>query len=246
MKNKLFSYTLTVCFYTLFCFVLFVFHLLQFIAFNFFGYNAHRKVVALMCYFIMQTLKVLGTRITFEWEEPIPANCPLIIVANHQSTFDIPPILWYLRKHHPKFISKKELGRGIPSVSYNLRHGEAVLIDRKDKRGSLLKIKQFAQKVHHNKWSAVIFPEGTRSKTGVPKKFQKGGLVTLMESMPDALIVPISIKNSWKLGKYKYIPIPLGVKINTKVHAPILNDTEHIKEIIEKVETQIHQEVQST
>ena len=29
-----------------------------------------------------------------------------------------------------KFVSKKELGRGIPSISYNLRNGGSILIDR--------------------------------------------------------------------------------------------------------------------
>ena len=45
--------------------------------------------------------------------------------------YDISPIMWYLRKHHVKFVAKKELGKGIPSVSYNLRHGGSILIDRK-------------------------------------------------------------------------------------------------------------------
>ena len=60
-----------------------------------------------------------------------------MIVANHQSMNDIPPIIWYLRKHHPKFVSKMELGKGIPSVSYNLVHGGSVLIDRKNSKQAI-------------------------------------------------------------------------------------------------------------
>ena len=55
-----------------------------------------------------------------------------------------------------------ELGRGILSVSFNLRNGGSVLIDRKKPVESINKIKTFAQKVNREKWSAVIFPEGTR------------------------------------------------------------------------------------
>ena len=33
------------------------------------------------------------------------------------------------------------------------------------------------------------------------KKFHKSGLKTLMKSLPEAIIVPISINNSWKLAK---------------------------------------------
>ena len=73
----------------------------------------------------------LGTRIVFNLKAELPVRRSIIFVVNHQSTYDIPPIIWHLRKFHPKFISKIELGKGIPSVSFNLRHGGSVLIDRK-------------------------------------------------------------------------------------------------------------------
>jgi 1-acyl-sn-glycerol-3-phosphate acyltransferase len=76
-------------------------------------------------------MKILGTKISFEITTALPEDRPLIFVANHQSTYDIPPLIWHLRKYHPKFISKIELGKGIPSVSFNLRHGGSILIDRK-------------------------------------------------------------------------------------------------------------------
>ena len=72
------------------------------------------------------------------------------------------PISCYLKKHHPKFVSKIELGKGIPSVSYNLRHGGSVLIDRKDPRQSLTAIKDFGKYIEENNYAAVIFPEGTQ------------------------------------------------------------------------------------
>ena len=70
--------------------------------------------------------------------------------------YDIPPIIWYLRKYHPKFISKIELGKGIPSVSYNLRHGGSVLIDRKNPRQSLPAIMKFADYIREKNRAAVI------------------------------------------------------------------------------------------
>lgn len=244
MINKLIAYPLTLAYYGLFLATLIVFHGFQFFAFNFFGYRAHNVVVTVMTWFSLRCLNLLGTRFVFEWETSIPKKTPLIIVSNHQSTYDIPPIIWHFRKHHPKFISKKELGKGIPSVSYNLRHGGSVLINRKKLKKSLEEIKVFAKKVHKNKWSAVIFPEGTRSKNEVPKKFHTAGLLTLMESMPDALIVPISIQNSWQLAKYNYLPIPVGIKLKFKVHKPMVNNTEDKHEIIKKIEQQIQKELQ--
>ena len=161
-----------------------------------------------MNFFLLRCLNFLGIKIRFDRPLNLTTGKPLIIVANHQSTYDIPPIIWHLKKFHPKFISKKQLGRGIPGVSYNLRNGGSVLIDRSRPEESIELIKIFAQKLERNKWSAVIFPEGTRSQDGKPKKFHKKGLMTLIENMPNAVILPISINNSWRIAKYNYFPIP--------------------------------------
>lgn len=107
-----------------------LFHGIQWMALTAFGYGAHKKSVDILNYFILRCLALLGTRITFEYEMPLPNQGSVIFVANHQSTYDIPPLIWELRGYHAKFVSKKELGKGIPSVSFNLRHGGSVL-DRK-------------------------------------------------------------------------------------------------------------------
>ena len=49
-----------------------------------------------------------------------------------------------MRQFHPKFISKKELGKGIPSVSFNLRHGGSALIDRKNPMQAVEAIRKLA------------------------------------------------------------------------------------------------------
>ena len=75
----------------------------------------------------------------------LPEDKPLIFVANHQGLYDIIGIGWLLRKYHPKYVSKLELGKGIPSVSYNLNHGGSVLIDRKDPKQALPALKKMAE-----------------------------------------------------------------------------------------------------
>ena len=130
--QKIVGLPLTVLFFIFFGLSLAIFHPIQWFCFNVFGYEAHRRSVAILNWFLLRCTNVLGTRYRFSNLHHIPTDRPLIIVTNHQSMYDIPPIIWYMRKHHPKFVSKKELGKGIPSVSYNLRHGGSVLIDRKD------------------------------------------------------------------------------------------------------------------
>lgn len=172
-------------------------------------------------------------------------NKPSIIVANHQSTYDIPPLIWYLRACHPKFISKKELGKSLPSISYNLKNGGSVLIDRKNKIEALESIKIFARTVRKNNWSVVIFAEGTRSRDGAPKPFQKGGLLTLFKEIPEAQIIPVSIGNSWKLSRYNYFPFPLGIPMIFKFHPLQEINSKAPEETIKSLEQMIHQGVNS-
>lgn len=236
---KLISYPLSIVYFLLFGLTLVIFHPIQWIAFNFFGYQAHKKSVELLQIVIMRCQYILGTRFSFQNDFKIETERPLIIVTNHQSMMDIPPIIWYMRRYHPKFISKIELGKGIPSVSYNLRHGGSVLIDRKKPKEAVLAIENFAASIERNKHAAVIFPEGTRSRNGVPKPFQTKGLLTLFKGIPSAIVVPITINNSWKTIRYGKFPMGLGTHITFKVHQPlILSEYDHLQ-LIEIIENQI-------
>ncbi len=222
--EKVLSYFFTSVFFLFFGLTLVIFHPVQWICLNVFGYNAHKKSVSILNWFLMRCTNILGTRYTFINSHSIPSDRPLIIVSNHQSMYDIPPIIWHMRKHHPKFVSKIELGKGIPSVSYNLRHGGSVLINRKDPKQSIAQLEKLGKYIEAYNRSAVIFPEGTRSRTGAPKPFRTTGLKVLMQHAPTALVVPISINNSWKLLKYGKFPMGLGNHLKFKVHQPMKND----------------------
>lgn len=238
--QKLFSYLLSIIYYLCFFLTLVIFHPIQWFFFNVFGYQAHKKSVDALQFSLMRCANILGTRFTFTNPYKIDTNQPLIIVANHQSLHDIYPITWYMRKHHPKFISKIELGRGIPSVSYNLRHGGAALIDRKNPRQSLPALMKFGEYIETNKRAAVIFPEGTRSKNGEPKPFQTKGLEVLFKKIPSATVVPITINNSWKMLKYGKFPLGLGTHIAFTVHKPLKVSTfANKEELINSIEATI-------
>ncbi|SDS47892.1 lysophospholipid acyltransferase family protein [Winogradskyella sediminis] len=238
--RKLLAYPLSVVFYLCFGLTLVIFHIIQWISFNAFGYKALKISVDWLQFFIMRCLNLLGTRISFYNPYQISTDRPLIIVCNHQSMFDISPIMWHLRKHHVKFVSKKELGKGIPSVSYNLRHGGSVLIDRKNPRQSLSAMMTFGDYIEKTKRAAVIFPEGTRSKTGVPRPFKTKGLEMLIKKVPSALIVPITVNNSWKMLRYGNFPMGIGNHMTFTVHKPveIINFTDKT-ELIQHVEQTI-------
>ena len=127
---KYLGYLLTPIYLAVFGLLLVVFHPIQMICRNLGGYEAHKKSVDIMNFLIIKSLFILGTSMSFRGFEKLPKERPIILVSNHQSLFDIPAIIWGFRNHHPKFIAKIELGKGIPSVSYNLRYGGSALIDR--------------------------------------------------------------------------------------------------------------------
>jgi 1-acyl-sn-glycerol-3-phosphate acyltransferase len=240
---KLLAYPLTVIYLFFFGLTILIFHPIQWVCFNVFGYEAHKKSVAILQLLIMRCMTILGTRFTFTNSHDIDVNRPLIIVSNHQSMYDIPPIIWYMRKHHPKFISKVELGSGIPSISYNLKHGGSVLIDRKKPLQAINSIQKFATNIENNNWSAVIFPEGTRSKNGTPKTFKSRGLIALFEGIPSALVVPVTVNNSWEILRYGKFPMGTGAHIKLKVHTPIEVSAHHPEELVALVEKQITESI---
>jgi 1-acyl-sn-glycerol-3-phosphate acyltransferase len=176
--------------------LLVIFHVPQIVALHIFGEKAQQKVVYALNFMITYGWYITGTTMKYKEIAPIPTNRPIIFVANHQSTFDICGIYWLMRNYHPIFVSKKELAKGIPSISYNLRNGRAALIDRKDGKQAVGEILKLSKYIQENNYSAVIFPEGTRSRSGIMKPFAGGGISALVKKAPDALVVPIAIQGN--------------------------------------------------
>tara|TARA_B100000795_G_scaffold269626_1_gene259633 strand:- start:2135 stop:2821 length:687 start_codon:yes stop_codon:yes gene_type:complete len=223
--------------------LLFIFHPLQWLGLKFFGYRGHKYVVDTMNWVLTKSLFILGIFVSVENKQNLPKNTTLIFVSNHQGVFDIPPLIWAFRKYHPKFVSKIELGKGIPSISFNLRHGGAALIDRKDPKQAISTLGSFAKKINKNKWSAVIFPEGTRSRNGQPKKFATNGLKMLVKYNKEGYIVPLTINNSWKVFKYGKFPLGVGNPISIITHQPIKIDSLSFDELILQTEKVIKEHI---
>jgi 1-acyl-sn-glycerol-3-phosphate acyltransferase len=218
--------------------VLIIFQPIQWIGYRFFGYSAHKRVVDTLNLFLLRTFYLAGNRVVFINKQKLPVGRPIIFLANHQSLADIPPIIYYLRKYHAKFISKIELTKGIPSISYNLKYGGGANIDRNDNRQSIGEIIKLAERMRANKWSAVIFPEGTRSKDGQVKTFQVGGIATILKKCPEALLVPIAV-NSWKMTQYGYYPISTFEKMTWEVLEPIEPAGQPMEELVREAERRI-------
>jgi len=237
--KKIISSIASVFYYGAYLITILVFHPIQWVSLNVFGYKAHKITVDYLSLFLMRCLCFLGTSVKFKNSYKIPKNKPIIIVSNHQSTQDIAPLMWWFRANHPKYVAKKELERGIPSLSFNLRHGGSVLINRDNPKQAIMALKNFGIYIAKNNYAAIIFPEGTRGKDGQVKPFKDNGLKILTKYIPEAVIVPVTINNSYKVYKYGKFPLHLGDKIQLKIHKPFSADAMPFKELIPYLETTI-------
>ncbi len=238
--KKILAYILTPIYIFLFGLLLGVFHPIQVITWNIWGDRVQRRVVILLNLSIMRCLHLLGARIRFKGVEKLPANRPLIIVSNHQSQYDIPPVVWVFRKYYPKFISKIELGKGIPSISYNLRKGGSALIDRKNRSQAIKEIITLGRLVEANNYAACIFPEGTRSKDGKVRTFKVGGLGTLLKTAPSAAVIPFAIDGNYQMQRF---PMGLGKQLTYAVLDPIERGNRSAEEITLLCEEAIKKEL---
>ncbi|MDH4119315.1 MAG: 1-acyl-sn-glycerol-3-phosphate acyltransferase, partial [Acidimicrobiia bacterium] len=98
-----------------------------------FSLRAFEWLMAALQRSLVAVFSLIGTRIDVERHPDIESNTGYVIISNHQSLIDIVLIGGLLFTNYPKYVAKAELGKWIPSVSLNLKHGGNALIDRKDR-----------------------------------------------------------------------------------------------------------------
>ncbi len=206
------SYLLTPLFFLFFGLTLAVFHPIQVITRNLFGAKAHDKTVGALNFCLTKCLLILGTKIKFNGFRELPLDEPILVISNHQSMWDISPVIWKLQKKRTKYIAKASLAKNIPSISYNLKYGGSLSIDRNDPADSIEKIEEFAGFIAENNFAICIYPEGTRSRDGKVKPFKLSGIDAILKVIPDIKVVPIAIKNTGEIDNGGKFAKNLGVK----------------------------------
>lgn len=117
-------------------------------------------------------------------------SAPFILVSNHQSLADIVILLAAFRDLPIRFVAKAELKSGFPAVSPVLRFQQHALIDRRGNfRHAIATLKILARRSRSG-LCPVVFPEGTRSRSGVVGKFYAGAVKTIhgVTPMPVACV----------------------------------------------------------
>lgn len=241
--RKLLGYILSAIHYPAFGFLLLLFQPIQWLCYNLGGYGPHKRSVDILNGLLTSTYYLLGNRVTFINQQQLPEGRPIIFISNHQSMYDVPPLIYNLRRYHAKFISKVELTKGILSISYNLKVGGGANINRNDPRQSITELLKLAGRMKDNNWSTVIFPEGTRSKDGQVRTFQSAGIATLLKKCPNALLVPIAINNAWKMVRYGIYPLGPFERLTFEVLTPVEPDGRPAEELVKQIEETIKAKV---
>jgi len=220
LLSRLLSWAGTLVFLPVFGAILLVFDVAQRIA-RLFGQRPQEYVAGALQVALVWSFRLCNTRLLVERAPGVRPWTSYIVVSNHQSMFDIPILGALLFSNFPKYVSKRELGRGIPSVSYNLRRGGHVLIDRADAPAAVSAIGALGRQVRAGRVSATIFPEGTRARRGELGAFRRAGLMTLLEEAPGTPVVPLAIDESWRLLAHSFFPVPWGVRVRVHIGEPI-------------------------
>ena len=121
---------------------------------------------------------------------------PVIFMSNHESNLD-PPVLISAIPVPAVYISKKEL-KWVPLVGWAAGLGGTIFIDRSRREKAIHGIREAAAQIRGGK-TVVIFPEGTRTRTGKLGPFKKGGFAMALEA--GVPVVPLAT-----VGGFRALP----------------------------------------
>ena len=179
-------------------------------------------------------------KITVEGKNKINNSEPVVFVSNHQSEFDIIVVSKLYARF--KWVSKAEVFK-TPIIGWNMRMNRYIELKRGDRKSILQMIKDCISALKNNN-SVFIFPEGTRSKTGVLKSFSSGAFVIAKRAKVDIQPIAISgtkdimVKGSWVLN----FKANVTLKVLDKIPYETFKDMES-SDIAKMVREQIAAEV---
>lgn len=159
-----------------------------------------------------------GAPVVTEGMERIDWSKPHVIVANHISAYDIValasvlPVPFY-------FVGKKELDE-VPLFGTAWRAAGHISIDRSNRARAIASLKEAAERIGRDRGVVIIFPEGTRSRTGSLQPFKKGAFIMAAESgIPVAPAVIMGSDRVQPRGTYRVDPQPITVRFADPVES---------------------------
>lgn len=137
-------------------------------------------------WFLLIPIKVTG-------QDNVDPKQSYVFVANHQSFLDVFAVYGWLPNNF-KWLMKKEI-RKVPFVGTACAVAGHIFVDRSNPRAALQSMDHIKKELVDG-ISTVIFPEGTRTKTGEMGRFKQGAFKIAMDmGLP---VVPLSLGGFFK------------------------------------------------
>lgn len=179
-------------------------------------------------------LFISRVKVSIEWPDNLDTNKSYIIVANHQSLFDIPATFAYLPLSF-RMIAKKELYR-IPIFGWGIYLGRHISIDRQNRQKAFQSLEKAARFLRSAGVSIMLYPEGTRSPDGDIHTFKSGAFrLALQNQLP---VLPVAIYGSRNILPKKSLKVTPGT-IRMIIAQPIAIDEyseESLGELIDRAQ----------
>jgi 1-acyl-sn-glycerol-3-phosphate acyltransferase len=130
---------------------------------------------------------------------------PVVFASNHESVLDI-WVLFSVLGRSFRFIAKQELFR-LPVFGWYMRIGGHIPVDRGNHQRAVASLVKAAETVRSGT-SIIVFPEGTRSRTGRVQPFKKGPFVLAMKA--GVPVIPIAISGSGAVTPSQHVAVHPG------------------------------------
>jgi 1-acyl-sn-glycerol-3-phosphate acyltransferase len=177
-----------------------------------------------------QILRAAGTPVVAEGLERIPRDQPVVYASNHSSMFDI----WALFATLPgsvRFVAKQELFR-IPLLGGAMRAAGHIPIDRTHKTRAFEAYDGAARTIARG-FSAVVFPEGTRSRTGELLPFKNAPFALAIAAQVP--LVPVYVHDTFDIkpkGRFGLRPRPIRLLVGEPIPTKglVAGDRERLRE----------------